>query len=182
MSEVTSEQVFKNLYKFLDTLTYSNEVLAISNAIRVIVDVDCQFVNNLIDDVKSYAEQQQAEKIEKLNKLYAIARKEANIMREDVVKRNELPDAITEEEKSVSEEYIPSDKYERKEFFNNLILKLREKYSKFNDEFYAYIADKTGATVSTVRTYLSIKRNKIPSIKFIDAIRNIVESSNKEAI
>lgn len=180
MSELTSDQVFKNLYKFLDTLTYSNEVTAIRNAIRVIADMDCQFVNSLIEDVKVYAEQQQAEKIDQLNKLYTIARKEANIIREDVVKRNEINNNIQEETQTKVVELTPTDKNERREFLNKLVLKLREKHGTFDDKFYAFVSDKTDFTTSTVRTYLSIKRNKIPSVRFVDAIRNIVETDDKE--
>lgn len=164
MSELAPEQVFKNVFNFLDKLDYSNEVKMIAIAIRALAASDCTFVNTLIEDVKAFSDQQHAEKYEKLNTLYTIACRTAKMRRSSSLN--------TKGKSRVDKETL-------KEEYASVLAKLQEQYDISSEESYSKLAEGLGCAVNTVKTYLRL-RATLPSKSFVDKLKTYLNMTDTQ--
>lgn len=164
MGELAPEQVFKNVFNFLDKLDYSNEVKMIAIAIRALAASDCAFVNTLIEDVKAFSDQQHAEKYEKLNTLYTIACRTAKMRRSSSLNTKGKPRI---------------DKETLKDEYESVLAKLQEQYDIGSEESYSKLAEDLGCAVNTVKTYLRL-RTKLPSKSFVDKLKTYLHMTDTQ--
>jgi hypothetical protein len=79
MAELTPRQLFTTTFELLEGLDYSDEAKAIAWAIEITLGTDCKGINEIIDEVKEYANAEHESKYSKLKTLYQIACKAAKL-------------------------------------------------------------------------------------------------------
>lgn len=79
MADLTPRQLFTTTFELLEGLDYSDEAKAIAWAIEITLGTDCKGINEIIDEVREYANAEHESKYSKLKTLYQIACKAAKL-------------------------------------------------------------------------------------------------------